>query len=228
MIIFSKWLEAPIIKFKNVEFRDLLWEPLTSITVPQVLRLRFMWMPMETPPPSLSSPPTRSLGTDITMALGSHWTSTAEDRGRDQGPRHNADKEAQRSIKLYITAGFNQTMTSLIHLLWLITFDRNTFTVLYLIGYIVFIIMFGPTSLKTESIDSRDVCMLRSHQSLFVVCWLVSLLRFWPTSNCDNSCLESSFFKFLQTSLWHLNLRRVRSCSQRSFKIWQITDPLKL
>lgn len=115
----NSWVE----KFKNVEFRDLLWEPLTSITVPQVLRLklRFMWMPLETlstcrgatswEESESSSPPTRSLGTDITIVLGSHWSSTAEDRGRGQGPRHITDKEHQiMLVWFYITAGFNQTM----------------------------------------------------------------------------------------------------------------------
>lgn len=74
-------------KFKNVEFRDLLWEPLTSITVTQVLRLKLRFP--------------RSLGTDITMALGSHRTSTAEDSGRDQGPRHNTDRGTAKHQKVY-------------------------------------------------------------------------------------------------------------------------------
>lgn len=62
-------------------------------------------MPMETRwqdqlDSECSSPSTRSLGTDTTMALGSHWTGTIEERGRGQGPRHNTDHEGSAKHKI--------------------------------------------------------------------------------------------------------------------------------
>lgn len=56
----------------------------TWTTVPQVFRLkwRLMWVPLEMPRQEVldrksSSPPTRSLGTETSMELGSHCTGTA-------------------------------------------------------------------------------------------------------------------------------------------------------
>lgn len=64
--------------------------PLTSTTVPQVLRLklRLMCVPLETPRQDeldreSSSPPTRSLGTDTIIELESHWTGTAGKGDKD-------------------------------------------------------------------------------------------------------------------------------------------------
>lgn len=61
---------------------------LTLTTVPQVFRLkwRLMWVPLETPrheefDKKSSRPPTRSLGTDTSMELGSQCTGTGQDTG---------------------------------------------------------------------------------------------------------------------------------------------------
>lgn len=72
----------PSMKFHSVS--------LTFTTVPQVLRLklRLMCVPLETPRQEefdrkSSNPPTRSLGTDTVIELGSHWTGTAGEEDRE-------------------------------------------------------------------------------------------------------------------------------------------------
>lgn len=61
---------------------------LTLTTVPQVFRLkwRLTWVPLETPrheefDKKSSRPPTRSLGTDTSIELGSHCTGTGQETG---------------------------------------------------------------------------------------------------------------------------------------------------